>query len=116
MNVRQIVVLAVSVLGAWCGNAVAAETKKPYVRIADIEIDGAQLEAYKAAVTEEIEASIQIEPGVQALYAVSDKEDATHITVFEIYVDESEYKAATQNMVRALKLAETVPIALGAKR
>ena len=42
----------------------------PLVRIAELEIDTAQLEAYKAAVTEEIEASIRVEPGVLAIYSV----------------------------------------------
>jgi quinol monooxygenase YgiN len=97
------------------------------VRVAEIEIDPAQLEAYKAAVKLEIESSVLIEPGVLALYAVSNKDNPTHVIVFEIYADRDayeahletphfkQYKATTQDMVRSLKLRETVPIALGAK-
>ena len=98
-----------------------------YVRIAEIEIDPAQCEAFQAALREEIDASVRIEPGVLALHAVSDKGDPARIVVFEIYADVAAYaahlevphfkayKAATANMVLSLKLTETVPIALGAK-
>jgi hypothetical protein len=41
------------------------------VRIAELEIDSGQLEAYKLALKEEIETSIRIEPGVLTLYAQS---------------------------------------------
>ena len=99
----------------------------PYVRVAEIHIDSAQTEAYRAALREEIEASVRLEPGVLALQAVSDKDDPARVTVFESYADESaykahletphflKYKAAVASMVTSLKLTETVPIALGAK-
>jgi 4-carboxymuconolactone decarboxylase len=41
------------------------------VRIAKIVVDQAQVESYKAALKEEIEASVRLEPGVLTLYAVS---------------------------------------------
>jgi quinol monooxygenase YgiN len=97
----------------------------PYVRIAEIEVDPARLEAYQAALREEIDAAVRLEPGVLALHAVADKDNPAHVTVFEIYADEAayqahlatphfaKYKAATQNMVASLRLREAVPIALG---
>jgi hypothetical protein len=45
------------------------------VRLAEIDIDPAQLESYKAAVKEEIETSVRVEPGVLALYAVAEKDN-----------------------------------------
>lgn len=39
-----------------------------YVQVAEIEIDPAQLEAYKAAVGEQIATAIRMEPGVLVLY------------------------------------------------
>jgi len=99
----------------------------PYMRIAEIDIDPAQLETYKTAIREQVEAAVGVEPGVLALYAVSDKDDPTHITVFEIYADVAAYQAhletvhfkkykdATQGKVKSLKLRETVPVVLGAK-
>jgi quinol monooxygenase YgiN len=98
-----------------------------YVRVAEIEIDPVRREAFCTALRDEIEASVRIEPGVLALYAVSDKDDPAHIVVFEIYADVAAYaahlntphflayKEATADMVTSLKLTETVPIALGAK-
>lgn len=41
--------------------AVAQDSNEPYVRVAEIEIDPAQLDAYKAAVKEQIEAAIRSE-------------------------------------------------------
>ncbi len=68
-----------------------------------------------------------MEPGVLTLYAVSEKDNPTHIIVFEMYTDADaykahmstphfkKYKATTQEMVKSLKLVETVPIMLYAK-
>jgi quinol monooxygenase YgiN len=59
---------------------------------------------------------------------VADKENPSHVTVFEIYADVEaykthletahfkKYKAATQDLVKSLKLRDTIPILLGAKR
>ena len=44
------------------------------MRLAELEIDPAQLDSYKAALKEEIEASIRLEPGVLTLFAVSVKD------------------------------------------
>ena len=128
MDAKQILVLGASVLAAFSGGSAAGkDSKEPYVRVAEIEIDPAQLGPYKAAVKEQIEAAVRLEPGVLALYSVTDKENPAHIFVFEMYADVDaykahletahfkKYKATTQNMVRFLKLRDTVPILLGAK-
>jgi quinol monooxygenase YgiN len=77
------------------------------MQVAEIEIDPMQLDAYKAAVQEQIDAAIQKEPGVLVLYAVSEKDNPTLVRVFEIYRDKhaseahlgsdhfKKYKAAT---------------------
>jgi len=99
--------------------------QRNYVQVADIEIDPAQLEPYKAAVTRQIETAIRVEPGVLVLYAVSETDHPARIRVFEIYRDMEayrshletahfrDYKAVTENMVRSLKLVRTTPIMLG---
>lgn len=99
----------------------------PVVRIAELEIDPAQLEHYKAFLKEEIETSIRVEPGVLTLYAVAEKEHPTRIRIFETYASLEayqshietphfkKYKVGTQAMVKSLKLVETTPIVLGAK-
>jgi quinol monooxygenase YgiN len=128
MDARQLLILGASVLASSSRDrALAAAARDLYVRVAEIEIDPAELEAYKAAVKAEIERSVLIEPGVLALYAVADRDNPTHVLVFEMYADREayeahletphfkQYKATTQGMVRSLKLRETVPIALSAK-
>lgn len=97
------------------------------VRIAELEIDPARLDAYKIALREEIEASIRVEPGVLTLYAVSIKDQPNQIRLFEVYASSAayqahlqsehfrKYKSKTAAMVKSLKLIETEPILLGAK-
>src|SRR3954447_19577327 len=97
------------------------------VRLAELEIDPAQLNSYIAALKEEIETSVGVEPGVLTLYAVSVKDHPAQIRIFETYADTAayqahletshfkKYKTSTQNMVESLKLVETDPILLGTK-
>jgi quinol monooxygenase YgiN len=108
------------------GNAIAQQ-RDLVVRIARLQIDSAQLDAYKAALKEHAETAVRLEPGVLNLYAVYEKDHPTHVTVFEIYVNQEayqshlhsphfiKYKNSTKNMVKSLELIETVPIALETK-
>ena len=105
-----------------------AQQQNWVIRVAKLQIDSAQLDSYKAALKEEIETSVRVEKGVLTLYAVSDKNNPTHITVFEIYANQKaylahletphfkKYKSITKDMVKSLELSETVPIALETKR
>ncbi|HSI64650.1 MAG TPA: putative quinol monooxygenase [Candidatus Saccharimonadia bacterium] len=110
------------------GDATAADMDQRVIRVARLQIHAGQLEAYKAALKEEIETSVRVEPGVLSLYAVSHKDQPTHVTVFEIYASQAayeahlqaphfkKYKTTTQSMIQSLELAETTPIALSAKK
>ena len=105
----------------------SAQEKTQLVRLAKLVIDSTQLESYKAALKVEIETSVQVEPGVLTLYAVSEKDKPTHITILEIYADTDAYKAhlqtphfikyknGTKDMVKSLELVETVPLVPGMK-
>jgi quinol monooxygenase YgiN len=130
VTVRQLLLFGSSVVVCslfWPGREVAAQPQSPIVRIAELEIDPDQLESYKAALKQEIETSIRVEAGVLTLYAVSVKDHPAAIRIFETYADEAayrahletahfkKYKAATQAMVKSLKLIETEPVILGAK-
>ena len=118
--------LATSLVGASMDTS-AQPRPKPVVRLAELQIDSGQLGEYKAALREEIEASIRLEPGVLTLYAVSVKSDPAQIRIFEMYADTAayeahlqtphfkKYKTGTEGMVKSLVLVETDPILLGAK-
>jgi quinol monooxygenase YgiN len=109
------------------GVTLADEGKTPFVRIAELKIDPAQLEDYKTAVREEMETSIRVEPGVLAIYSVALKEDSSELRFFEIYKDEAAYQAhiasphfrkyveITKDMIRSRKLVDTKPVQLSAK-
>ncbi len=99
----------------------------PFVRIAELVIDPAQLEGYTAAVKEEMETSVRIEPGVLSIYAVAEKDAPTKLTFFEIYADEAAYRAhiasphfrkyfeTTKDMITSRRLMDTVPLQLSTK-
>jgi quinol monooxygenase YgiN len=63
------------------------------VRMAELEIDPAQLGRYKALLAEEIDASVATEPGVLMLCAVSIKDGPEHIRILEVYADQEVYEA-----------------------
>ena len=119
------VVLALSLCG---GVAVAEEPRVPFVRIAELEIDPVRLEAYKAAVKEEMETSVRVEPGVLAIYAVAEKDAPTKLRFFEMYADEAAFKShidsahfkkyagTTKDMILSRRLIDSVPVQLSEKK
>jgi quinol monooxygenase YgiN len=131
MNAKQLLILGASALTlclfCGCKRPAAEERQGQLVRLAKLEIDPAQLENYKAALREEIDISIRVEPGVLTLYDVAENENPAHIRIFEMYADADAYKAhlesphfkkykvTTQEMVKSLKLVETIPVMLSAK-
>jgi len=102
--------------------ASAQDNKVQMVRLAKLVIDSVQLENYYLLLKEEIEASIKIEPGVLTLYAVSEKDRPTHITILEIYASVDaykkhiltphflKYKNGTKDMVKYLELVDVNPL------
>ncbi len=128
MGLKHLLLLGASLFAIpFAGPAPAQEHAATYVQLAELEIDPAQIEAYKAAVKEHIETAIRVEPGVLVLYAVAHRDDPARITVFEIYKDIDaykahleaphfkKYKATTEKMVKSLKLVPVVPVMLGTK-
>jgi quinol monooxygenase YgiN len=108
--------------------SVSAQNKNRIIRMARLQIDSVQLDAYKAILKEQIEAAVRLEPGVLMLYAVAEKDHPTSITVFEIYASTEayqshiktshflKYKNGTKDMVKSLQLIDADPIALEAKK
>ncbi len=87
--------LTLSILAGYRSSS-AQPPQKLITHIAELEIDAAHLDAYKAALTEEIDASIRLEPGVLTLYAVALKENPTQIRVFETYASADAYQSHLQ--------------------
>lgn len=97
------------------------------VRIAELEIDPVQVDAYRALLAEEIEASVDREPGVLMLHAVAEKERPERIRILEVYADRAayeahlqtphflKYKAGTAGMVKSLRLVDVEPVMMRGK-
>lgn len=99
--------------------------KKPgdrITRLAEIEVDPSQLEAYMQFATEVGRTSMATEPGVLTLFSMQDKADPAKIYILEIYADSAayqnhiltphfkKYKESTAKMVRSLKLIDVNPL------
>jgi quinol monooxygenase YgiN len=107
---------------------VFAQKDTMLIRISEIEIDSNYLDQYNAILKEEARASVQLEPGVIAIYPMYQKGHPTEVRILEIYKNREayeshlktehflKYKTTTLKMVRSLKLtdmeaidAETIP-------
>lgn len=127
-SLHRTLLTVVICLSSFMITTAAAQTANPYVRIARIVVDTAQIENYKAALKEGVETAVRVEPGVLSLQAVFDEKAPTHVTVFEVYASKEayqlhiqtphfkKYKTATQPMVKSLELTDVVPIALAVKQ
>jgi 4-carboxymuconolactone decarboxylase len=76
---------------------------------------------------EHTKAALETEPGVLTLYAMTQKQHPSRVTVLEIYAGNEayqahlktahflKYKTETQKMVKSLELVDVAPIAFGTK-
>jgi quinol monooxygenase YgiN len=88
------------------------------VRVSEIQIEPNSLAEYNAILKEEVEASVRLEPGVIAIFPMSQKGNPTEIQIVEIYANREayeahlktphfqKYKVTTLKMVVSLKLVD----------
>lgn len=124
MKIRSFiyVVLATVFLCFAADNAHAAEVTS--VRMAHLKIKESQIVAFIEIGKEEMEATLRVEPGVVAIYAVADKNNPADLTFFEMYADENacqihrntphfqKYFHTTKDMIVDRVLMEAVPVEL----
>jgi quinol monooxygenase YgiN len=128
MKTKQVLMLCASLLTLCLTSAASAQkTSQPYVRLAELEIDPAQMERFNAAIREGVRTAVRVEPDVLALYAVAEKDHPNRVRVFEMYTDEAAYQKhlqtphfrkfrdVTDKMVKSRKLLDGLPIVLEAK-
>jgi len=108
-------------------NKTSAPPENNKVRLSVITVDPEQLDSYNTFLKEEIEASMELEPGVLTLYAIAEKERPNHIYILEIYADETayhthlqtphfqKYKQETLDMIQSLELLDAHPLIPGLK-
>lgn len=96
-----------------------AQNSNKIYRIAKIKVDKNKLVDYKQALQEQMNAAIQLEPGVLSYTAVADKKDITSITILEVYSSVEayqshiltshfrKYKETVKDMVLSLELVDT---------
>ena len=96
----------------------SAQTKDMMIRVSEIEIDSNYLKEYNSILQEESRASVQLEPGVIAIYPMYQKANPTQVRILEIYANREayeahlktphflKYKTSTLKMVKSLKLVD----------
>lgn len=96
-----------------------AQHSNTMYRIAKIKVDSSQLEKYKAALQQQMNDAIKLEPGVLSYTAVADKKDPASITILEVYANPEayqshiltphfkKYKETVKDMVLSLELIDT---------
>lgn len=101
----------------------SAQASNQMVRLAKIKVDPKQLDAYNAALKEQMHQAMRTEPGVLKYYAMADKKDPSSIVILEIYADTAaynshiqtihfkKYKELVKNMVKSLELTDVTVIA-----
>ena len=107
--------------------AVVPAAQRLMARFWELEVDPAQLDAFRALGVENQEASTRLEPGVLMMHAVQLADAPTRVRVLEVYASQSayeahirtphfrKYKTASAQMVRTQKLVPINPILLCAK-
>jgi len=95
-----------------------AQDQGMMVRISEIEVEAKYLEQYKAILKDEAEASVRLEPGVIAIFPMSQREKDTEFRILEMYASRAayeahlktphfqKYKSGTLHMVKSLKLVD----------
>lgn len=105
-----------------------AQDAVPFIRIVELVVDAAHLEDFKTALKEDIETAVSKETGALSIQAVYDKNNPTHITVFEIFVSKEahqahqqtahflKFKHTVEGMVKSTERIEVLPIASADKK
>ena len=118
MNRLIIFTLFLSILNLFSFNSNGQVQNNMY-RIAKIKVDVNQLDQYKVALKEQMNTAIKLEPGVLSYTVVADKNDASLITIMEVYANLEayqshiltphfkKYKDTVKNMVLSLELIDT---------
>ena len=118
MNKIILTTLFLSICNLFCLNTYAQAQNDMY-RIAKIKVDVNQIEQYKSALKEQMNAAIKLEPGVLSYTVVADKKNASLITILEVYANLEayqshiltphfkKYKDTVKNMVLSLELIDT---------
>ena len=127
---RAAFVLAISALlltAVPIKHVVADPIPGEFVLVVELEIDPAQLDKFKAAIKENGETAVRVEPGCKSFNAVFEKENPTRVRLFEVYENADAFKAhletphfkkyaeLTKDMVKSRKRIDNVPITLNVK-
>jgi quinol monooxygenase YgiN len=98
-----------------------------YVRLAVLDINVSELEAFKASAIEHVQGVAKAEPGLLALHVVAEKDNPSRVHVFEMYANQGAYRthlesahfrrfvAQTQDIIRERKLLDARPVHLGSQ-
>lgn len=97
------------------------------IRLIKIELNANEIDNFKRLAQTVMLPGVKNEPGMLVMYAVSEKNNPTHVSILEVYANANayqkhlktshflKYKAESKSMVKSLKLIDAKPILLGSK-
>lgn len=124
---KEFILTFLLLLFVFLSSGAMAQDQKQLVRFAKIKVDPLQLPEYTAALHEQMNTAIRVEPGVLSYHAVADKSDPTSITILEVYADTAayqshiitphflKYKETVKDMVKSLELVDLSVIGFAKK-
>ena len=125
---KTALVVAASLSLLFAAQRACAETiPGQFVLVVELEIDPSHLEGFKAAIKENGETAVRVEPGCLGFNAVFEKENPTRVRLLEIYENADAFKThlemphfkkyaeTTKDMVKSRKRIDNVPITLNVK-
>jgi quinol monooxygenase YgiN len=127
-KIAAVLTLGIAISLGWpIGPAATDPIPGEFVLVVELEIDAAQLDKFKAAIKENGETAVRVEPGCRSFNAVFEKDSPTKVRLFEVYENADAFKAhletphfkkyaeVTKDMVKSRKRIDNVPITLNVK-
>lgn len=127
IHLKSLLIVTIGILSCIFSNHGFGQKGSHFIRIVELVIDSTQLENFKVALKKDIETAINTEPGALSIYAVYDKQNPSHVTVFETFESIEAHQAhqqtahyltfqkAVEGMVKSVERIEVLPIAIASK-
>lgn len=127
IRLKSSLIIVVGILFCVFSNHSFAQEGSHFIRVVELVIDSTQLENFKAALKEDIETAVSTEPDALFIYAVYDKHNPSHVTVFETFASKESHQAhqqtahyltfqkAVEGTIKSVERIEVLPIALASK-
>ncbi len=127
ISLKSSLIILIGTLLCFVTNKSIGQETEQFIRIVEIIVESSHLEEFKVALQEDIETAVSTEHGAISIFAVYDKNNPDHVTVFEIFASKEahdshqqtphflKFKNTIENMVKSTERIEVFPISMESK-